>query len=68
MALRFVVNQPVVYQGFEHPDLKGVPGRILSEVRGRHLLTVVFHLPDGRERILQVPPESVGVTTDWGVP
>lgn len=57
------VGQPVIYQGTEHATLRGHTGYVLAVLSPR-LLLVVFVLPDGRQPVVKVPPEDVGVSRE----
>ena len=60
---RLAVGQPVIYQGTEHPKLRGHTGYLLAVLSPR-LLVVGFALPDGRQPVVKVPPEDVGAFQD----
>jgi hypothetical protein len=61
MTHGIAIGQPFVYRGSEHAKLRGEHGIIL-EVLSPGLLLVAFDLPDGRQPVLKVPPEDVGVS------
>jgi hypothetical protein len=56
-----VVGQRIVYGGTEHAGLRGTEGIVL-EVLSPRLLLVALDLPDGRQPVVKVPPEDVGVS------
>jgi hypothetical protein len=60
---RVKVAQPFVYRGTEHAGLRGQHGIIL-EVLSPRVLLVAFDLPDGRQPVVKVPPEDVGVSEE----
>ena len=61
MRHRLVVGQSVVYRGTEHAELRE-RGGIILEVLSPRLLLLAFDLPDGRQPVVKVPPEDVGVS------
>jgi hypothetical protein len=61
MSHRLAVGQRFVYQGTEHPELRGQSGIVLEVLSPRLLLTA-FDLPDGRQPVVRVAPEDVGAS------